>query len=107
MTLIPHTAFAPSKPVEPLVYGTGSSAPQDTYRRAINGANNDQPGSNAVAILSRGGATINAVPSAQARTQATPVTTMVDALLNQNALAGLTKTIRDHLDHGLLREPDR
>ncbi len=108
VALTPKKPFALTKPVQLLVYGTGLSALQDTYGRAISGANNGQPGSNAVAILSRSGVKLNAVASSiRARTQANnPASTMIDALLNQNALAGLTKTIRQHLNHGLLREPD-
>ena len=104
VTMSPKKAFALSKQVQLLVYGTGPSALQDTYGRAISGANNGQPGSNAIAILSRSGVKLNAVSSSiRAHVQANPVSTVVDALLNQNALAGLSKTIRQHLHHGLVR----
>jgi hypothetical protein len=106
VTLTPKKPFTLTKPVQLLVYGTGPSALQDTCGRAISGANKGQPGSNAIAILSRTGTTIDSVPSARARTQPTPVTTMIDALFNQSAPASLTKTIRENLDHALLREPD-
>ncbi len=63
VTLTPASPFSLSKPVQLLIYGTGSKALQDGYGRPIDGNGDGQAGSNAVAILTSGGATIDAVSS--------------------------------------------
>jgi hypothetical protein len=71
----------------------------------IDGGANGQPGGNAVAILSSGGVKVDAVTSpGTSRRTTEPLSTMVDALLERNSLAGINRTIRRDLDHGLLRE---
>jgi hypothetical protein len=55
--------FGLSKPVELVVYGTGPNGLQDAEGRYIDGADNGMAGSNAVAILRKGGVTIQAVPA--------------------------------------------
>ncbi len=103
--LTPSKAFALSKPVQLLIYGAGPTALQDSDGRLIDGNHDGQAGGNAVAILTRGGAKVDVVPLAQASPETiNPEFAMVDALLERNALAGMTRTIRGHLDRGLLRE---
>ncbi len=55
VALTPVKPFALTKPVQLLVYGTGATALKDIYGRAIDAGNN------LIAILSKGGATIEAV----------------------------------------------
>ena len=51
-----------TKTVQLLVEGTGSSGLEDSFGRLIDGADNGQPGSNAISLLSKGGgATIQAI----------------------------------------------
>jgi hypothetical protein len=83
VTLTPKKAFALTKPVQLVVNGVPPWGLQDTYGRLIDGANNGQPGGNAIAILSRGGANISALAD-----DATDVTrrlnpAAVDALLER------------------------
>jgi hypothetical protein len=107
VALTPSKPFALTKPVQLLVYGTGPNALKDSNGRAIDGAHNGKPGSNAVVILSSGGVKVEAVTSARsADRRFNPVATIVDALLERNALLGITQAIREHLDRGLLREWD-
>jgi hypothetical protein len=61
VTLTPKKAFALTKPVQLLVYGTGASGLQDSNGRLIDGNHDGQAGGNAVALLSRGGVSISAV----------------------------------------------
>jgi hypothetical protein len=61
VTLTPKKPFALTKSVQRVVYGTGSSGLQDTYGRFIDGDHKGTPGGDAVAILTRGGATIEAI----------------------------------------------
>jgi hypothetical protein len=104
VALTPTKPFALTKPVQLVVYGTGPTALQDSYGRAIDGDHNGTPGGNAVAIISRRGVTIDAVSLAQTGGQQfRPALTMVDALLERNALAGVTRTGRRSLEHRLLR----
>jgi len=88
VALTPTRLFALSKPVELVVYGSGRNGLQDTHGRTIDG------GHNAIAILSKGGATIEAVDSAQSNGPATQIAAAVDALLSRDALAGLTHSLR-------------
>jgi len=61
VTLTP-APFGLSRPVELIVFGTGPNGLHDAEHRYIDGAHTGKPGSNAVVIISKGGATINAVP---------------------------------------------
>jgi hypothetical protein len=60
VTLIPKKPFTLSKPVQLVVYGVPQAGLQDTFGRFIDGNHDGQPGGNAVVILARGGATIDA-----------------------------------------------
>ncbi len=94
-----------ANPVQLEVDGVPPSGLKDSFGRLIDGDDNGQPGGNAIAMLSRGGVTIDAVASAQTSLHATTLlSAVVDALLERNALAGMTRTTRGHLDYGLLRE---
>jgi hypothetical protein len=61
VTLTPAKAFSLAKPVQVLVHGVPPSGLQDSSGRFIDGKRDGQPGSDAVAVLSRGGTVINAV----------------------------------------------
>ena len=50
-----------TKPVQLIVYGTGPSALSDSFGRDIDGGHTGVAGSNTIAILSKGGATIDAI----------------------------------------------
>ena len=58
VTLTPKKRFALTKPVQLVIYGADI---EDSYGRSIDGADNGVTGSNAVAILSKRGATIEAL----------------------------------------------
>ncbi len=53
--------LAITKPVQLLVYGTGTAALKDSIGRSIDGDHNGVAGGNAIVILSKGGAKINAL----------------------------------------------
>jgi hypothetical protein len=88
VTLIPKKPFALNKPVAVLFAGGARSILQDATGRTIVGNGDGQPGGNAIAILSRRGATpaVVASPSALATAEA------VDVLLAQSASDDLIRT---------------
>jgi hypothetical protein len=99
------TSFGKRMPVQRLVYGTGPNALKDTDGRAIDGAHNGKPGSNALAILSGGGAKVEVVALALKIRQAnTQVSALVDALFERHALVCFTQAIRGDLDRRPSRE---
>jgi hypothetical protein len=61
VTLAPKTPFILTKPVQLMVFGAGASGLEDADGRLIDGADNGQAGSNAVAVLTRKSVTIDAV----------------------------------------------
>ncbi len=61
VTLTPAVAL--TTPVELIVYGTGPNGLHDSQNRYIDGNHDGVAGGNAVAILKKGGVTINAVPA--------------------------------------------
>jgi hypothetical protein len=63
VTLISRKRILPRKSYELVVNGQSPSGLQDSLGRYIDGGRKGTPGSNAVAILSRGGATVEAVAS--------------------------------------------
>jgi hypothetical protein len=87
VALTPRTPFSLAKPVQLVVDGVPPSGLRDTNGSYIDGADNDQAGSNAVVILSRRGATIDAVDSARASSPAPASAVEVDALLDSGALS--------------------
>jgi hypothetical protein len=82
VTLKLKTPLALKKGLELIVDGVPPLGLQDSSGRYIDGNGNGQAGSNAVAILKSTGVTINAVTRGAAA---------IDALLENGALAGLTK----------------
>src|SRR5262249_39225263 len=61
VALTPRKPFSLTKPVQLQVIGVPPSGLQDGLGRLIDGDHNSQPGGNAVAVLSRGGAILSAV----------------------------------------------
>jgi hypothetical protein len=92
VTLTPLKPFKVTKPVQLQVNGQPPAGLQDGSGRLIDGDHNGTPGGNAVAILSRGGASIQAIASGTTGGQSVGIMAIVDALFEQDALAGLTKT---------------
>jgi hypothetical protein len=103
VTLIPSKPFALTKPVQLLIDGQPPSGLQDGSGRYIDGAHRRTPGSNAVAILSRGGAAVEAVAGGATGGQAVAIMGVVDALLEQDGFAGLTMAHRGRRDQVLAR----
>ena len=71
------------------VVGTPPSGLQDSQGRYIDGADNGQAGSNALAILSKGGASIEAPDLATPSVVSIATTNEIDVLLAQSALDSL------------------
>ena len=94
VTLTPKKAFTLTKPVQLLVYGMGPTALQDIYGRAIDG------GQNVTVLLSRGGATINAIVAGGGWRVAGedgskgPYTAAVDAVLEREGSMAAKHTAR-------------
>ena len=65
VTLTPKTPFSLAKSVQLMISGSGSSGLQDADGRLIDGADNGQAGSNAVAVLTKRTVTIDAVELAR------------------------------------------
>jgi hypothetical protein len=70
-------------------------------RRFIDGAHDGTAGGNAVAILSRGGATVQAVPSGPTGGQTGGIMAVIDAMFEQDAFTGLTTENRAKRDRAL------
>jgi hypothetical protein len=90
VTLIPRKPFALSRPVQLAIDGRPPSGLQDGSGRYIDGARTGTAGSNAVAILSRRGASVEAIAAGTTGGQNLGIMAIVDALFEQDALAGLT-----------------
>jgi hypothetical protein len=97
VTLTPRTPFSLSKPVQITVDGEPPAGLQDSVGRLIDGANNGQPGSNAVAILHRNGVTLDAVALVSPRGVPTLHTAAVDAVLGHMTVAHARHSI--HTGH--------
>jgi hypothetical protein len=89
VTLIPKKAFALTKNVQLQVNGSPPSGLQDSSGRFIDGDDNGSAGSNAIVILSRRGVDIDAVVSGTSGGQNVGIMAIVDALFDQDALAGV------------------
>jgi hypothetical protein len=98
VTLTPKKPFALTKPVQVLVYGTGSSGLEDSLGRLIDGDHNGTAGGNAVAILTKKGATIDAAPLArvEAHDRRALKSDLIDLLLERDDFSGLTQTFGAH-----------
>ena len=95
VTLIPRKAFALTRNVQLRVDGVPPSGLQDSSGRLIDGGHTGHAGSNAVAILSRGGVSM-AVPAVvgPAGGANSPSAVTIDALLELNVLANVTPARR-------------
>jgi len=96
VALTPKKPFALTKPVQLQINGLAPSGLQDSYGRLIDGDHNGTAGGNAIAILSKKGATIDAVELVRTHSQSTTTTAVIDALLERGELAGLRHRIRNH-----------
>jgi hypothetical protein len=95
VTLIPRKAFALTKKVQLEVDGVPPSGVQDSLGRLIDGAHTGHAGSNAVAILSRGGVSMTALAVVGPAGGANSLSAItVDALLELDALANVTPARR-------------
>src|SRR5262249_32894479 len=94
VTLVPRKAFALTKKVQLQVNGLSPSGLQDGLGRLIDGDRNGEAGGDATAILTRRGVALPtpALTSPSNSGGATPI--IVDALLELNALAGVTPSGR-------------
>jgi hypothetical protein len=94
VTLIPSNPFAVSKPVQLQINGQPPAGLRDGSSRLIDGNHNGTPGGDAVAILSRRGASIEAITPGTPSGQNAGIMAIVDALFEQDALAELTAATR-------------
>jgi hypothetical protein len=85
-----------TKPVQLLILGTGPGGLQDAAGQLIDGDHNGTAGGNAIAILTKKSATVDAI--SLARTESRPFlvakSDVVDALLEHGDLAGLKHILR-------------
>jgi hypothetical protein len=95
VTLIPSKPFALTKPVQLQVNGLPPSGLQDSAGRYIDGDHNGTPGGNAVAVITKHGATIDAVSSGTAAVQTIAMSAIVDALFDRDEVVGLFSAHRD------------
>jgi hypothetical protein len=87
----------PSEVSEPALLRINGRPPAghpDGSRRFLDGADTGTPGSDAVAILSRGGASVEAVATGATGGQNVGITAVVDALFERDAFAGLATVHR-------------
>jgi hypothetical protein len=94
VTLIPTKPFALTKPVQLVIDGLPTSGLQDGSGRFVDGGHTGQPSSNAVAFLSRGGATVEAFTPGITGGQRVGIMAVVDALFEQDAFDGWTTAHR-------------
>ncbi len=91
VALTPAKPFVITKPVQLLVYGAGATALKDSFGRLIDGDHNGVAGGNAIAILSKGGATIEALTMVRASGPAARLAA-ADAVLERENLVVRPKT---------------
>jgi cyclophilin family peptidyl-prolyl cis-trans isomerase len=91
--LIPRKPFALTKPVQLQVSGLPPSGLQDSSGRFIDGDHNGTAGGNAVAILSRGGVTIDAMTSGSGGAQPVAIAAVSDALFEGDEQAGMVPAL--------------
>ena len=94
VTLIPSKPFAVGKPVQLRINGQPPAGLQDGAGRLIDGDHNRTAGGDAVAILSRGGASIQAIALGTTGGQDAGIMAIVDALFERDAFAGLVPAHR-------------
>jgi len=98
VALFPKKPFALTKKVQLQVDGVPPSGLEDSFGRLIDGADNGQAGSNADVILSKGGVSLTALALGSTGVPKSVNAARVDALLESDALAGVTRS------HHLRRE---
>jgi hypothetical protein len=100
VTLVPRKPFALRKPVQVLVYGQPPSGLQDSSGRLIDGGENGKSGSNAVVILTRAGASIDALTAQSSIQQSNWAANKVDVLVAQSERDGLSNhpSKKQHLE---------
>ena len=79
--LIPKKPFALTKPLQLLINGMAPAGLQDAEGRLIDGNHDGVAGGNAIALLSRKGATVASISLARTSTHAQPKAHLVDAVL--------------------------
>jgi hypothetical protein len=94
VTLIPRGQLNLTQPLQLQIDGVPPSGLQDSSGRYLDGAQNGQPGSNAGAVLSRHGATLDAVVGGSTAGGAVTSPAAVDALLQVGALDEFVGPIR-------------
>jgi hypothetical protein len=95
VTLIPKKPFAITKPVQLLINGVAPSGLEDSTGRLIDGNHDGQPGGNAIAILSRGGAKVSAVEQTRAAARPEVHSRLIDTLLARGERLGKKFTTRE------------
>jgi hypothetical protein len=100
VALIPRKAFALTKKVQLQVNGVPPSGLQDSSGRLIDGAHTGHAGSNATFILSPGGVGKTAWALGSAGVANSASAAAVDALLELNALADVTRSQRRGRNQG-------
>jgi hypothetical protein len=88
VTLIPTKPFAIKKPVQLQIDGLPPADLQDSSGRYIDGAGDGTAGSNGIAILSRGGVSVDAMALGTTRAQAFGIGAVVDALFESDEVIG-------------------
>jgi hypothetical protein len=77
-----------NKPVQVLIHGEPPSGLQDSAGRLIDGNHDGQPGGDAIALLNRGGVSLNALVGHPPTDFRPRVAAAIDALLAQHELIG-------------------
>ncbi len=90
VVLIPKKPFAVTKPVQLLINGLAPSGLEGSFGRLLDGNDDGQPGENAIAILSKKGATVSAVALAGISTSSDENIRLIDALLARGEPLGRT-----------------
>jgi hypothetical protein len=94
VTLIPRKRLLVRKTYQLVVEGQPPSGLQDSLGRYIDGGHKGTAGSNAVAVLSRGWATIKAIASGATGGQAFGIAAVVNRLLEAGDLVAATRAQR-------------
>jgi hypothetical protein len=94
VTLIPQKRLLGNKPYQLQVNGMRPSGLQDSLGRYIDGGRKGTSGSNAVAVFSRRGATIDAMASGTTGGRAVGTAAVVDILLEAGDLIAVTPAQR-------------
>ncbi len=88
VTLTPRKPFIPTKPVQLLIHGSGSSGLDDTFGRLIDGNDDGRAGGDAIAILRRRSVRLDQVARTAVGTAHSIHPSAVDKLLEQEDTTG-------------------